>query len=33
LTFPAGGQDLAGRVHYAAPVGGITDVHIYIAHR
>jgi len=25
--------DLTGRVKYAAPVGGVTDVHIYIAHR
>ena len=33
LSFPAGGADLAGRVKYAAPVAGVTDVHIYICHR
>ncbi len=33
LSFPAGGADLAGRVKYAAPVNGLTDVYIYICHR
>jgi prepilin-type N-terminal cleavage/methylation domain-containing protein len=26
-------SDFKGRIKYAAPVGGLTDVHIYIAHR
>ncbi len=26
-------QDILGRVKYAAPVNGLTEVHIYIAHR
>ena len=33
MTFPGGGVDLAGRVKYAAPANGLTDVHIYICHR
>jgi prepilin-type N-terminal cleavage/methylation domain-containing protein len=33
LSVPAGTADLVGRVKYAAPTGGLTEVHIYIAHR
>jgi prepilin-type N-terminal cleavage/methylation domain-containing protein len=33
LSVVGGGADLIGRVKYAAPTGGLTDVHIYIAHR
>jgi prepilin-type N-terminal cleavage/methylation domain-containing protein len=33
LTYPAGGADLAGRVKYATPVNGLTDVYVYICHR
>ena len=33
LSVPGGGADLIGRVKYAAPANGLTDVLIYIAHR
>ena len=35
LSQPPGSatQDLAGRVKYATPVNGLTDVYIYVAHR
>ncbi len=33
MSVVGGGADALGRVKYAAPVGGLTDVYIYIAHR
>lgn len=33
LSVANGGADALGRVKYAAPVGGLTDVYIYICHR
>lgn len=33
LSVALGAEDLEGRVKYAAPVDGATDVYIYVAHR